>query len=152
MRVRPAAPGDIPDVTALERASFSDPWSARAFRDLLARPEVIFAVAEAPGDGEGAVAGEVAGFVVLYAVAGEGDLANLAVRPAWRRGGVGRGLLRHALAAAQARGVHAVFLEVRESNVGARGLYAAEGFVPVGRRARYYAAPVEDALVLRRDL
>jgi ribosomal-protein-alanine N-acetyltransferase len=48
-----------------------------------------------------------------------------------------------------ALGARAVYLEVRESNLAARRLYAAEGFVPVGRRPRYYRRPTEDAIVLR---
>ena len=44
-----------------------------------------------------------------------------------------------------------MFLEVRESNVAARALYASRGFSAVGRRRGYYRHPVEDALVLRRD-
>jgi [ribosomal protein S18]-alanine N-acetyltransferase len=42
-----------------------------------------------------------------------------------------------------------MYLEVRESNTRARALYASRGFEEVGRRRRYYRAPVEDALILR---
>jgi ribosomal-protein-alanine N-acetyltransferase len=48
--------------------------------------------------------------------------------------------------------VHAVFLEVRESNAAARALYARFGFREGGRRRGYYRKPVEDALVLVCDL
>jgi len=50
------------------------------------------------------------------------------------------------------RGVRAAFLEVRESNTAARGLYASRGFREIGRRKNYYRRPVEDALVMRRVL
>jgi len=53
---------------------------------------------------------------------------------------------------AAARGIAAVFLEVRDSNQRARELYASRGFEEVGRRRRYYRRPVEDAIVLRRTL
>ena len=43
----------------------------------------------------------------------------------------------------------AVFLEVRESNAVALHLYAVLGFIPVGRRRRYYRLPIEDAVILR---
>jgi ribosomal-protein-alanine N-acetyltransferase len=46
-------------------------------------------------------------------------------------------------------GAEEIFLEVRESNAAARALYAGFGFREVGRRARYYSRPVEDAIVLR---
>jgi ribosomal-protein-alanine N-acetyltransferase len=45
-----------------------------------------------------------------------------------------------------------LFLEVRESNAAARALYAARGFEPIARRARYYRKPVEDAIVLRLEM
>ena len=54
-----------------------------------------------------------------------------------------------ALEAARARGVEAVYLEVRESNAAAQRMYAHRGFSRVGRRRRYYRRPEEDALILR---
>ena len=80
------------------------------------------------------------------------ELANVAVGPVWRGRGVAAALLDELLAAAAARAVTAVYLEVRESNAPARALYAARGFEAVGRRRGYYRRPVEDALVLRRQL
>ena len=63
-----------------------------------------------------------------------------------------RHLLRHALAAAPARGCVAALLEVRSSNHPALRLYQERlGFALIGRRRGYYADS-EDALVLRRDL
>jgi ribosomal-protein-alanine N-acetyltransferase len=52
---------------------------------------------------------------------------------------------------ARRRGARALFLEVADDNTAARRLYAARGFVQVGRRANYYrrAAGLVDALVLR---
>ncbi len=50
------------------------------------------------------------------------------------------------------KGVKAAFLEVRESNAAARGLYGSRGFREIGRRKNYYRRPVEDALVMRRIL
>ncbi|MFO0271620.1 MAG: ribosomal protein S18-alanine N-acetyltransferase, partial [Gemmatimonadota bacterium] len=90
------------------------------------------------------------GFVALRTMADEGEILNVAVAPAARRSGVGRALVRHALASAAAAGAFSVFLEVRPSNAAALTLYRSFGFVEVGRRHRYYRAPVEDALVLRR--
>jgi ribosomal-protein-alanine N-acetyltransferase len=172
--LRPAAPGDIDEIVAIERESFSDPWSSRSFRELVGGPNIVCEVAvrrvdASVPDGEGiaatlesggqpaAVAGgadapEVVGFSVVYLAGDEGDLANLAIAESARRGGVGRRLLEHVLAVARAGGARVIFLEVRESNVAARALYDSAGFVDVGRRAKYYARPVEDALILRKEL
>ena len=49
-------------------------------------------------------------------------------------------------------GVESVFLEVRESNHAARTLYASRAFQGIGRRRGYYRVPMEDALLLKREL
>jgi len=45
-----------------------------------------------------------------------------------------------------------LYLEVRDSNVAARALYASRGFAEIGRRRDYYRRPREDALVLRLSI
>lgn len=152
--IRHATLADVEAVAAIERAAFSDPWSARSFREMVGRPDVVFEVAETQGGAEGGGGGAraIAGYAILYLADADGDLANLATAAAARRKGVGRRLLRHSLETARGRGAHLVFLEVRESNQAARALYESEGFTGVGRRARYYAHPVEDALILRKEL
>lgn len=148
--VRAATPADVDGVLSIERASFSDPWSPTSFRELVARPDVLFDVAVSRVSATDAET--VVGFVIVYTVDGEGDLANIAIAGSERGRGEGRRLLRHAMAAARARGVHHLFLEVRASNAVARALYESEGFLEVGRRSKYYVRPVEDALILRKEL
>jgi [ribosomal protein S18]-alanine N-acetyltransferase len=96
--------------------------------------------------------GSVLGFIALRIVAGEAEILNLAVAPECRQQGIGRVLLEAGLKCAQEDGVQKVFLEVRHSNVAARGLYASLGFTKEGCRSNYYSDPVEDALVLSRVL
>jgi ribosomal-protein-alanine N-acetyltransferase len=146
--IRDATLDDVEAVVAIERSAFADPWSAKSFRELVGRPEVIFEVAVVD-EGAGEV---VVAYAIVYVADTDGDLANLATAAIARRKGIGRHLLRHVLRSARARGAHIVFLEVRESNQAARALYESEGFTGVGRRARYYAHPVEDALILRKEL
>lgn len=136
---------DVAAISEIERAAFSDPWSARSFRDALEHPSVYFGCARSD-------AGEVLGYVVAWFVADEGEIANLAVAPeGWGRG-IGRALLDAALAEATQRRIESVYLEVRDSNARARRLYQSRGFEEVGRRSKYYRRPVEDAIVLRRTL
>lgn len=89
------------------------------------------------------------GYIVARRALDEGEILNLVVALPMRRRGVGRALVRRALATFAAADVAAVFLEVRESNLPAQRLYEAFGFQEVGRRPRYYQRPVEDAVVLR---
>lgn len=145
VRLRPATADDVTAMAAIEANAFSDPWPASAFRALLEGGPAAVTVATDPH-------GEVVGYTVVMVAGLEGDLANIACAAAWRGRGVGDCLLAGVLADARSRGVASLFLEVREGNTPARSLYAKHGFLPVGRRRRYYQHPLEDALVLRRDL
>ncbi len=87
----------------------------------------------------------VAGFAVARRVAGdESELLNLAVDTAFRR----RGIARRLLAELISRSPGTLWLEVRESNCGARKLYESLGFVQSGWRRNYYADCGESAIVM----
>lgn len=147
-RVRPE---EIAAIAAIERRSFSDPWSADAFRDVQSNPRVFFAAAhESSNGGAEGGGGPVVGYVVAWFVLDEGEIANLAVAPEARGRGFGAMLLDAAVAEGERVGVSTMYLEVRSSNLRARRLYESRGFVEVGRRRRYYRRPVEDAIILRR--
>ena len=88
----------------------------------------------------------------LEAVSEEAEILNLAVLPKSRRQGIARCLLGEALGSIAAAGVTEAYLEVRQSNEEAIGLYQSQGFRPVGLRPDYYRDPREDALVLRAPL
>ncbi len=135
---------------ALHAAAFARGWSALEFERLIGA-ETSFG--EAALDGS---SGALAGFVLSRAAAGEAEILTIAVGRSFRRRGIGRGLLvRHLAGLAEAR-IGALFLEVGEDNAAARHLYAALGFVEVGRRTGYYQSrpgqPPVAALVLRRAL
>lgn len=91
------------------------------------------------------------GFLLARIAADEAEILTIAVAPEARRQGLAAALLRAATTRAAAAGARALFLEVAADNAPARSLYAAAGFVEVGRRKRYYAGGT-DALIMRRDL
>jgi len=72
------------------------------------------------------------GLIVGFAVMEYGDerahLVLLAVRPAHRRRGIGRGLLEWLIESARTAGMESVHLELRAGNEAARGFYRALGF------------------------
>ncbi|WP_233255130.1 GNAT family N-acetyltransferase [Halopenitus persicus] len=80
-----------------------------------------------------------------------GHIKDLAVHPAVQGRGIGRQLLRAALARLRFRDASVVKLEVREGNDRARSLYGDQGFAPLRRVSRYYADG-EDAIVMVLDL
>jgi ribosomal-protein-alanine N-acetyltransferase len=140
--IRIATRDDVDAIVGIETLSFNNPWSADSFRAFLARETSRIFVAH-----RGA---ETLGYAIIAWVLDEAELANIAVTPAARGGGVGARLLDHALAELAAMGIGTVYLEVRGANAVAQRLYASRGFEPVGRRARYYDNPVDDAILMRR--
>lgn len=148
LQVRWAVPADLDQVAEIEQASFADPWTHDALATALGLAHIRFLVAEERG-GTGS---RLVGYVVALVMGDEGEIADIAVAPSARRAGVG-GLLLARVQEEMARcGVRTLYLEVRESNGAALGLYEAHGFDAIGRRRGYYRHPAEDALVLRREL
>ena len=141
VHLRDMISSDIPSVVGIERASYTMPWSEATFRGLLRRRDAEMVSAESDG--------AVIGYAAFWCVVDQGELGNVAVSAAWRGFGIGARLVEDIIQRAARRGVREVFLEVRPSNSVARELYERLGFRPVGRRRRYYQAPVEDAIVLR---
>ena len=96
--------------------------------------------------------GAVCGLVVFRITADEAEILNLAVDLRRRQRGTGSQLIEDAIKACKSAGVARIFLEVRNSNDGARKFYGRMGFGEAGRRRQYYRDPVEDALVLVRKV
>ena len=90
----------------------------------------------------------VLGFLVARRVVNEIEILNFAVSPEVRRRGMGAMLLKEALRWGTEFGAVQAILEVRASNSAALRFYERHNFQVVGRRARYYNEPTEDALLL----
>jgi len=82
----------------------------------------------------------------------DAHLLALALHPDWRNRGIGSALLGALIKAARDTGCTEVFLEVREDNPRARGLYLRRGFEEIGVRRGYYQPSGVDAIVMRKDL
>ncbi len=91
----------------------------------------------------------IQGFLVARALDPEWEIENVGIAGPAQRHGLGARLLGEFLDLVRHQGTHAVFLEVRESNLAARALYEKWEFVESGRRKRYYSEPEEDAIVYR---
>jgi ribosomal-protein-alanine N-acetyltransferase len=133
---------DLDEVLAIERASFTMPWSRGAFLYEMQQNRVARCWVARDDDTH------VVGYLCLWEVADEVHITNVAVRPDVRRHGIARGLLRTVLDDARGRAFKIVVLEVRPSNHHALALYESFGFRVVGRRRGYYYDTGEDALVM----
>ena len=147
--LRPATMADLGDLVRLASVCAGAAcWSRAVWERTLASAEAelgsrLIAVSE----GENGLLG----IVVVHNVVAVAELENLAVHPRARRCGAGTLLMREAVVWAEARGARSLELEVRSGNLGALELYRALGFVEVARRTGYYAAPVEDAVLMSRS-
>jgi ribosomal-protein-alanine N-acetyltransferase len=148
--IRPMHDADLPAVAALERSSYQFPWTEGIFRDCL-RVGYVCRVIES---GAQTGSGQIIGYGILSAGAGEAHVLNLCVGEEFRCRGFGRCMLNHLLERARGCGVREAFLEVRPSNTNAIRLYQSMGFEQIGIRRGYYQAPAgrEDAVVLKLDL
>lgn len=139
---RPMAAEDVDRILQIERAAYPYPWTRGNFMDCLDCGYSCWVVE---------VGGELVGYSILMAGAGEGHVLNCCVAPAWQGRGLGRLAMQRLIAGAPDYGVECLFLEVRPSNGTAIALYESLGFETVGLRRHYYPADQgrEDALVMR---
>ena len=133
----------VPQVAALEKLCFADPWSENSVASELNNDLALWLVAMNDDT--------VVGYIGSQTVAGETDVMNIAVHPDWRRRGIAQSLIECLVVELKNRGSEALMLEVRASNAPAIALYEKLEFRQVGRRPNYYRNPQEDALILRKE-
>ena len=143
LTITPFTKDDIDAILDAERVCFTHPWTREDFAAALDCGYVCLAAREN---------GALAGYAVAMAVADEATVANVAVLPEFRRRGAAKALLAASLDACRERGAAVCFLEARESNKAARKLYGSFGFAEIAVRRGYYDSPVEDAVIMKKEL
>lgn len=136
---------DIEAVDAIARASF--PGEELSAATEISRPWARVYLARGLEPGAAPL-----GFLVIWHVADELHVLNVATTPEARRRGIGRALMDVAMAYAVEHGVRLVLLEVRRSNEAARRLYRRLGFDETSVRRGYYADNGEDAIEMMRTI
>ncbi|MBX3036614.1 MAG: ribosomal protein S18-alanine N-acetyltransferase [Anaerolineales bacterium] len=132
---------DLEQVVAIDQVSFSLPWPTRSFQfELTDNPASRCWVVELDN--------KIIAMIVSWLILDELHVATIATHPDFRRQGIGKTLLTHALKSARDEGVVRSFLEVRESNQVAINMYKSFGFVEDGRRKEYYKDNHEDAILM----
>ncbi len=143
LAIKRAKPEDIKRVVEIARESFPDPWSEESFAGELTA-DGAFYVAENNGS--------LDGYIIIRSMGEEYEILDVAVAQSARRDGIGEAMLATAVNFAFESWGKKVWLEVRESNEAALGLYKKYKFKEVGRRKGYYSNPTEDAILMERQL
>ena len=142
-RIREAVPADVPNILAIERQAFSISWNEESILGWIRGENRCYYLAEE------AEFGVLLGYLGVFFVAGEGEIASVAVGAPFRKYGVGKSLFRHLKGICRRDRVGSLFLEVREKNVPALALYESEGFERVGFRRGYYPDTGEGAVLMK---
>lgn len=142
---RPMLLSDVPQIAAIERETFTAPWSAEAFVNEIKHNHFArYTVMELDQ--------AIIGYGGMWIIMDEAHVTNIAVREPFRGRGFGEMLLRRLMRTAADQGARSMTLEVRVSNETAQNLYRKLGFRHNGIRPRYYTDNQEDAYIMWADL
>jgi len=114
------------------------PWTANQVAEVLRSDVNSCALAEDRS--------QLVGFLVWQETDFEAEVLQIAVLPSYQGQKIATALFAFLPADKE------IFLEVRESNKPALLFYKKEKFEEIARRKAYYHAPVEDAIVMKREI
>ena len=141
--IRVMRPEDLPAVCAIEKETFSQPWSENGFLSSLNSPDTLYLSAFREE--------ELIAYCGLLQSFDEADITNVAVREDCRGQGVGGRMLARLMELGRQRGIERFTLEVRAGNEPALRLYKQLGFASVGVRKNFYEKPAEDAVIMWKE-
>ena len=113
------------------------PWTVGQLEEVLCSDVNSCALAEDES--------QLVGFLVWQETDFEAEVLQIAVLPSYQGQKIATALFDFLPADKE------IFLEVRESNMPALLFYKKEKFEEIARRKAYYHAPVEDAIVMKRE-
>lgn len=131
---------DVAAVAALEQKIFPDAWSENAILETWKQRQTMLLIALEDR--------EIIGYLILYFVLEDGEIARIAVSEEHRRKGVAGKMLRELALLCRENGVNRLMLDVRESNEPAKAFYVKHGFEVDGIRKNYYSNPTENAVLM----
>ena len=114
------------------------PWTLEQIQADLSQDQTWYALAY---DGE-----EVIGFLAIQENLFEAEVLQIAVKKAYQGQGIASALF------AQLPVDKEIFLEVRKSNQRAQAFYKKEKMAVIAERKAYYHDPVENAIIMKREV
>lgn len=141
--LRRAGVGELEDIADIEAACFSEPWEGSSLKRAICGRGCFSFVAYDNSEALGYICGSV--------IFDELCIERVAVYAKNRGNGIGRRLLGTAVEEAKKLGAETAYLEVREPNAPARGLYKSFGFEDIGIRKGYYSNG-DNAVVMQMEI
>ena len=144
---------DYAELADIHAQSFDHAWSEDEITSTLAGKGVACFVASIRGKGS-----VPKGFIIVRIVADEAELLTVSVGKKFRKLGIARALVEHAIRNLQADRIASFYLEVSEHNTNALNLYRSLNFKQIGEREGYYrikndnSTPSANALVMQLEL
>ena len=138
--IRDLRPEDVSAVLAIEKASFTTPWSEILFMNEIFKPRSLPKAA--------IIKGEIVGYICSNYLFDEAHILNVTVHPDFRKQGIALQLVHYMIDLFRKEGCLTIFLEVRISNEAALRMYEKAGFRIISARKAYYTLPVEDAVIM----
>ena len=131
---------DMPEVLAIEHASFEYPWCEEEFLRVLRQRNCIGMVAE---QGE-----RVVGFMIYELHKNKLQVLDFATHPEFRRLGVGNQMLAKLVGKLSSHRRTRIVLHVRETNLAAQLFFRIQGFRAMDVVREHFADTGEDAYLM----
>ena len=119
---------DLQDIAALESEIFSDAWSLKSLEETWNQKNAVIFAAKTEE--------KIAGYLIIYYVLDEGEIARIATAPSMRRQGAAGQMFQELVAFCEEQQITRIMLEVREGNEAARRFYEKCGFTEDGIRKK----------------
>lgn len=135
---------DLSRVLEMENLCFTTPWSFASFSfEIKSNPMSKYFVAT--------MEDEIVGYGGIWYMLDEAHVTTICVDPKYRGNRIGNKLFEKLETMAIHRGMRAITLEVRKTNIVAKNLYRSFGLSEIGVRPNYYQDNNEDAIIMIKE-
>ena len=136
---------DLDQIMEIEKLSNPTPWSIGSFIDCINSSYQNIVILQDD---------LLLGFCISTVNFTESHLLNISIHPDFRSQGIGQKLLDKTEKELTKKGVSDIFLEVRNSNIGAISFYKKNDYRNVGKRKNYYRllSGREDGLIYTKHI
>ena len=146
--IKPITSGDLEILEKIDKSIFPLKSQQTTFSKTQTRQNIICYVAHSLSKTETKHSFHPVGYINVLFTNIESEILSFAVAENYRGYGIGKGLIALTLKKLIASDCQSVFLEVRNSNKAAKGIYSKFGFSKIGVRPHYYSDNHEDAILM----